>query len=687
MSAQLCDASASANANANAEMEKLKLLELWPGNFYDSWPSLLLSVVSLALLAFNIMAERKSFRKIWKSVAQAWSRSRTKRMLTAPSEKQERVSTLVRNMLDERRISNFRSFTAYSGTGTGFLIVFLFIVYGHETGKLFIAGEDLLALTSFYCLCLLTRFGPWPLSNTLVDKLSSAMNLALVLKLVRASSPANYWGYASARMAFRLGIGLSGMNHRIHGPWSIVISLTNAYKHVQLFEDVEAVRLHPALIVVNELFAALACWYVFWRFEMSAEKGFRSLLNARSANYEKSGVQRMLAVLCDAQVTLTAEGRMLGDCEKISQMLMHPYGKTASKLQGSMFSDFLAVEDRPRFDIFRKDLGGRATKVNHDDDEVSSSVSSEQHEKHEPAASLQVHMVDSAQLRFAVELFCVSFSAVDGAKLQLVGIRDCEGRGVTPPPSSSASIIHSELGFEIAKSSDHSIRSVDEGTNRSSLVVKPHYGEEFDVRSLTSSRSRKSSKSGSQGSDGKMRLPTLQFVNVKLDPFSNDLPITKVVLSFQSREEAQNKRDTPCFSQWLHGDVTEFVEWLRDQVNLLHCGMDPEVPVVKDLKLHMPGRADMCLIASKTEVTMHEDSEDESSDEGSGKGDEENGKEEDSSSDEALDVWISLSGFSARLHRKPKHPGLPSVRSSGSGSHLPTIQEAHVGKSRRAARP
>lgn len=651
------------NCSAALELDYEKVMEAWPGHFFDSLPSMLVALTSISSMLGHLWLERARLLSLWMAMpsrqhaVSCVCNLRGKRMAREhteggfANEKKPLGQNKCSDIVNQKRIDIFYTFCRWISPGAAALMVACYTAFQLEFGYVLQCNEDNFALLNFYILCLLAQFGPWSLSPAKVDILGSAMSFALLLRMIRSTGAANFFAYSNARTAFRLGIGLCTLNHKIQGPWSVLIGLVTAYKNIQLSEQVAGMHAIPALVVVSELFTSSVCWLAYYLVQSWLEEAMSAMLEARSSSSEQSGTKRLLSVLCDGQVTLNANYRIVGDATCFSRILMSQLcaAQATRRYEGANFCDYLAASDKSRFDMFISQGS---------ENDASGSVLAAA-----PVGSLSVHMVDSAQVKFRVELFHVQFSDLDGAPLHLLGIRDADGRASTPPSSSPASIVHSDRGFEMS-TSQASQSASEPGSITRSVLLKSTSREEVGLvaPTITSSNS-----SGSR--TGEHAMATLEFIEIHFDPFTEDFPIGQCNFSFQDLEATEKKQQIPLLTNWIKKDCQRFTDWVRDQVNVLSFGRPPSVPDFGNVKFKMPGRAEMCLVASSCRILV------------SGEGSLEAGGELSSEDSDFVEVKICMSGFRATRSqsgfglRRREH-SYASARSAGSGGkELPSIKE------------
>eukprot|EP00931_Biecheleriopsis_adriatica_P066471 TRINITY_DN40814_c0_g1_i1.p1 TRINITY_DN40814_c0_g1~~TRINITY_DN40814_c0_g1_i1.p1 ORF type:complete len:678 (+),score=73.94 TRINITY_DN40814_c0_g1_i1:51-2036(+) len=656
------------NCSVSPELNAEQFMEAWPGHFFESWSSMLVALGSIVSILCHLWSERAQLKRWMTAVSSGFGPSACttngKHMTVEGADqladekkpadvRKPRVEELCVDLVNQRRVSIYHTFCKWIAPGAVILFVSLYISFQAEFGFILQSSEDNFALLNFYILCLLAQFGPWSLSPALVDIYGSGMSFVLLLRLSRSCGPANFFAFSNSRLAFRLGIGLCTLNHKIQGPWSILTGLVTAYKNIELASQVPGMRVSPALVIVSELFNSSVCWVAYYFVQTWLEEATAAMLDARSSSSEKSGIKRLLSVLCDGQVTLSRDYRIAGDTSSLSRILMSDLGEAqaATRFEGACFSDFLAAPDKSRFESFLTQASAS--------DAAGTSL------EHAPAGSLSVHMLDSAQIRFRVELFHVQFCDLNGNPLHLLGIRDVENRSSSPPQSSAASIVHSDRGFEMAMS--QASRSVSEsGSVTQSVLLKATRWE--DIALGAAPRIMSSQSSGSEKSEHKMS--GLELIEITVDPFAENLPITQCTFTFQELDEAEDEKQLPSLNQWLAEKDTRFTDWILDQVNLCSNGQPPSVPIFRNVQFRMPGRCDLRLTASICKIIC-------SREEGL-----ESAEERSSDDRDSMDVRICMSGLTSTRLRgssrmKHKERSSASVRSSGSGpKELPSIHES-----------
>lgn len=695
---QSCSIGSSPDGNCTAASFYTESLDIWPGHFYETWSALLLLIVSTVSVCSHIWAERQVLVNLAISLASrvrsvdTFNACAVRRSSKKPRKMDALCSKIVQEMLDDRRINNFRTFARSGAPGSALLFILAYIMYGRELGMILPGSEDCLALVCFYILCLVAKFGPWPLTPSLVDKFGFAMSVVLMTKLCRGTGSAIYYGYANTRMAFRLGIGLCTLNHKIQGPLNVLIGLIESYKNIYFGSQIKAVWVMPVMVVATEIFTGLTCWFLIYIIQKWVEEGLVRVLDARAASNKTTGVQRMLAVLCDAQVTLCLDGRITAGVESLSCILMSSLAgaQASSKYKGLPFVDLVCESDRPRFREFI--FGCRRTgSIGAEVETCSSTSGPSSNEKFsKPAASLRVHMLDSAVVKFPVKLFHVVTSAIDGSAVHLLGLRDVESHNSAPPPADASSVVCSELGFEVrSQRSPLDSQLDDESASFTQRVLVKRPEEDLTPRVLHGGTAWKmgapSCKSISEIVQPKWReVKELQAIKIGVDAFSKGFAINQACFDFQTEGEASAGAKLPSLCEWLGRDKEKVTDWLCAQVNYHLAGVNIEANELKDVRFRLPGSPSVTdgMLASRAYLTVQATEKSGGSIEGSRSQSSEAQSESSESSCSAglggVNVQLVLEGFSVQVPTQKKNGSLKSVRSGSSRSSLPAIKESQA---------
>jgi len=241
------------------------------------------------------------------------------------------------------------------------------------------------------------------------------------------------------------------------------------------------------------------------------------LESAASAS-ETRGVRRLLSVLCDAQVQLGPDLRIVGAHQRLGQLLTMSYGsQAAGNLDGLEFSNFLVEADRPRFKVF---LESSMPLV---DNGCSSSAAVPS-----LAASLSVHMRDNAGVPFAAHLFHTYLHDLEGPPAHFIGI--CEGER------------------------DGSIAAQSQDTCLPSMPVP---------FSHSTSSSQRSSRRSSSRKDARFPLPQPKSIEITFDASSQQLDMFSCGFSFSRSIDT-----LPKLLKLLPKDKRRsFVKWSQEALN------------------------------------------------------------------------------------------------------------------------
>ncbi|CAE7221900.1 unnamed protein product [Symbiodinium natans] len=308
--------------------------------------------------------------------------------------------------------------------------------------------------------------------------------------------------------------------------------------------------------------------------------------------HEHSAARRMLAVLCDAQVLLGPDLKIISHDRGLAQLLMSSCSPFA--LEGRAFLDFMAPRDIHRFEVFIESAIKVADEGQGDGDgqyghgDVPSGMPSGR-SVIAPPTSLLVHISDSHGLLVAVELFHICVPAgPNGVRGHFIGISEAES-------NASATASNSDTGSGSVRSSHRTDRTAPLNAARHSeesqevMTLKtlqmrpqavarsaegmfhPDPGAEDEGRdgreSVASSGSSDSSLTSAAGLRSKsFTAPGIESAEITLDPFCDALSIHEAFFTFQ----AGSARERPCLMEWLWpGTGKKFHSSMSHAVNLL----------------------------------------------------------------------------------------------------------------------
>eukprot|EP00931_Biecheleriopsis_adriatica_P023631 TRINITY_DN14885_c0_g1_i3.p1 TRINITY_DN14885_c0_g1~~TRINITY_DN14885_c0_g1_i3.p1 ORF type:complete len:618 (-),score=68.68 TRINITY_DN14885_c0_g1_i3:79-1932(-) len=216
------------------------------------------------------------------------------------------------------------------------------------------------------------------------------------------------------RTVIRLTLSLLAMDRRI------TVHFNSALTCVQLWRyDAVQVALRertpPYRFYCPELLSLLLIVWVCTIFETSLRMRAEAICDVEDSKeaVENSllASRKMLAVLCDADVLLDSDYRIVGASSKLGHLLMTQFGQ--SGLHGRSFVDFLANTDHDRFIDF---IGSFSSTSEGSEAENTSSL---------VPSSLHICLNSTSNLKVKAELFHVPVKPVGGERVQhLIGIKE-----------------------------------------------------------------------------------------------------------------------------------------------------------------------------------------------------------------------------------------------------------------------
>eukprot|EP00931_Biecheleriopsis_adriatica_P023630 TRINITY_DN14885_c0_g1_i2.p1 TRINITY_DN14885_c0_g1~~TRINITY_DN14885_c0_g1_i2.p1 ORF type:complete len:598 (-),score=82.30 TRINITY_DN14885_c0_g1_i2:103-1896(-) len=348
------------------------------------------------------------------------------------------------------------------------------------------------------------------------------------------------------RTTTRLTLSLLAMDRRITVHFNLAITCVQLWHYddvkIALCEQTQTFRFYCA-----ELFSLLLIVWVSAIFEISLRMRAEALCDVEDSKeaVENSllASRKMLAVLCDADVLLDSDYRIVGTCSKLDHLLMTQLGPNA--LIGRSFVDIVANTDRDRFIDF---IGSFSLTSDESEAEATSSL---------VASSLHIRLNSTSDLQMKAELFHVPVKPVGGERVQhLIGIKEQD------PWQAEA----------------------DRG--------EVHEGEDIvhplpDIR-FRSPSSSSSSGSGSGSSSKKGRKKSRSFaasglakVSFVVDVGQPEQPVQSITLPFDS------SRSEPL-SKFLSGRSADVLQpWLAISAAKLHMGQKPDALDCDNLEVYL----------------------------------------------------------------------------------------------------
>ncbi|CAE7360219.1 unnamed protein product [Symbiodinium sp. CCMP2456] len=338
---------------------------------------------------------------------------------------------------------------------------------------------------------------------------------------------------------------------------------------------------------------------------------------------EQSAARRMLAVLCDAQVLLGPDLKIISHDRGLAQLLM----SSCSPLEGRAFVDFMAPRDIHRFEAFIESAVKVAAATGLD---ASLHKSVPRRPYVPPPTSLLVHITDSHGLLVAVELFHICVPGPTGERAHFIGISEAES-------NASATASNSDTGSASVRSSHRTpppttyrhLEDSEEVMTLKTLQMRqqaaarsgdgffhPEFQEDDgrDGReSIASSASSDSSITSAAGLRNAASVPELDFAEISVDPFCDTLSIYKADFVFR----AGKARGRPSLLEWLRpGTRKKCHSSICHAVNLVFAPPGSKADAAKSkhrldpITLQLPSwRQPLALIAQNVELLLDEASD------------------------------------------------------------------------------
>jgi len=310
-------------------------------------------------------------------------------------------------------------------------------------------------------------------------------------------------------------VGISSLDPWGTCLWGIAFAAVNLKQQLYFSHQLDAEQLPVGLHALSAILPFILISGSVYVVHLCVLQRLRAELESVASASEASGVRRLLSVLCDAQVQLGPDLCILGAGRNLGQLLTMSYGSHAARsLDGVAFSNYLVEADQPRFETFINYSMSLA------EDWCSGlAVPS-------PAASLQVHMHDSAGVPFEAELFHTYLHDLKGQPAHFIGI--CEGSRRDHAVDAQNDIPPSRLTWPL-------------------------------------SRSRSSSKSSSSSSSKQsVALPYPESIEVGFAALSEKLDVSSYSYCFSFSKSS----GLPSLKKALPKDKRAmFLKWLQDAVN------------------------------------------------------------------------------------------------------------------------
>ncbi|CAE8610285.1 unnamed protein product [Polarella glacialis] len=400
------------------------------GMFGDCRPEAteqLFCALFVVLVSFHAWMHRRWLVSWWSDWPDFWSVFDLK----APS------STLLtyQNRFQNLALTMTTAFSLFAGaTSVAFLQVY--------PGKFETRGCFLMIYVSLYGFCLIFRavdvYFPKAFCWSL-NFFAAGVQIAMLSRQFTVSALLlGDFSVLSKMFRFVLAIGTSNRDHVVM--WNVLFAITGCYRGLTLRCSMfggagnAAAQWHPnvfdktaAIVVSMELLCSALIMVVWLAMGKFMTLFASAILDAQESENEKGAAQRMLAMLCDAQLMLDSELRISGRHESSARFLQVPASAAADcdSLDGVDFTDFVDPVDVSRLLAF---LRGRPSWPSGRPESPEASPDEEREQRRQdsppkPAGSLHLQMYNSLQQPFKAKLFHVCFTS-SGTLAHLVGIRE-----------------------------------------------------------------------------------------------------------------------------------------------------------------------------------------------------------------------------------------------------------------------
>eukprot|EP00931_Biecheleriopsis_adriatica_P018924 TRINITY_DN13061_c0_g1_i1.p1 TRINITY_DN13061_c0_g1~~TRINITY_DN13061_c0_g1_i1.p1 ORF type:complete len:574 (-),score=93.51 TRINITY_DN13061_c0_g1_i1:291-2012(-) len=430
-------------------------------------------------------------------------------------------------------------------TASTTMCVFASMMYKDSAHK---AGLDgtLLLMTSLYGCLLPFALGIFELS---IRRLKITVLIAYFMIFFRtaamAENDAGFFVLSGLRMTFRMICGIMLATRWVNLFGNTIISAAQIYKY-QTASSMLSVPIHFGHFVAVEAVAFFMILGTGYLTEVIIHSRVSELCEEEASRqviqHSLHANRKMLTVLCDADVELDEDRKLIGENPKLGHMLMTSTGQN-SGFSGKLFEDFIRAEDRNRFNDF-----------------ISSNTSVE---VSNTPSCVQVVMQGAAGLKFQVELFHVPVvTFVEGADAcsHLIGIKEVESMDATAHRNQATAAASDDIGHVRG----HQTATTDPGDVGSI--------EDQSSSAWTSVSQREVLQSASPTS--KVResalFTCLKSVQIQVDAHHPALPMKSILFTFTDDAPSRSLRT------YMPDDSSNrLYSWLVLSVVSLQCGKEP----------------------------------------------------------------------------------------------------------------
>jgi len=532
-------------------------------------------------------------------------------------------NAMMDKQLDELRIANFRQVIGIAQHVVVVSACFLLLCTsrGQFNGLSVVVS---LVVTTFVCYFVCFWFSSDGVSLT-VRRMHGAYYCVMAIWMVRmccATDSTYLVMMGPLRSLYRMTTGFVLLDWQLSGCWNALASFLVVWRYLHY---TPMPLLDSFIFILTEFLVLLWLTIVLYIGEKWTETRIEATFEVRSWKIAHRAVRKLLSVLCDAEVHLGPDLRVINPSQKIAHLL----GNGVLDAAGREFLHCVVDFDRGRFQEFvsassspysgaRRDNTGVVDDTYENDDETG------------PPASIQLNLCDAAGNCFPVELFHVGLPDLNSNLRagHLIGIREM---GAIVKLHEGSSAVRTAGVAEVIASYPASPASSTRIPLQSSMELpqlgmdgerlQPSRKEGKDGVDMGSEILDARSDSGSATGSGssltsslpprviRTDLPEVSEISVQFDALSSRMIVRQLVLSFADpsatiaggtcnageRPGAASTNNTktilqlPELADWVLQETWEgFRAWAQVHINAMFSGKDVDGLYAGMLRLRLP---------------------------------------------------------------------------------------------------
>lgn len=433
-----------------------------------------ISTIAVLLVVFHAKAELASYG--------GWSLQAVRSFLFSlesqdeagenPNSIHNEKKSRVRRMVDDVRVQNFKSSIQFCTKLAGMsiiVVVFIPTFSGRYLGSV-------IFVSLLYGACIFAEHSKIDWTHSKITALTTAIHVLGAVRVWNVLDQGAWFQFIGHRAMFRMVIGVIDMNCRRAAFWNVVFVFINTMKHSQMSQGVQSLQHSWPILVGSEIVLNSMVYLSSYLTEMWITARVQATIEVAESHDEKHMASHLLSAFCDGQVKLGSDLRIIGNPDKLSHILAGPLHSGKGALQGSLFSDYLAVSDRVRFEAFISKSSSAATR--------SASGGSDcfyERPKTLPSA-LHVNLLNSSGRDFPAEIFHSGITVADGESCHLIGICvDSREEFLETQPSAPLSVERASSLRVPQKSHKSSISSSSNSSRRRASLIDFHWIEKMEI--------------------------------------------------------------------------------------------------------------------------------------------------------------------------------------------------------------